>query len=485
MANSIKKAFKNSSIYLAFSLAQKGAAFLLLPVYTAMLSPEEYGTVGTILAFVEVVIPFASFSLSSAAMRMTYANKLQSNPREAWGTLLLGTIGISSFFCLIFLATIDQWSPFIFTGIPKAPFVLLGIVLVLVHSIFNMIQAYWRAVQVPQKVGVNNLLLFLLTVSLNLVFLFCLRMHGESLLWASVIAYVLATLQGLIGLKGRITLTFRWSTFFAGVKYAFPIIPHLMLGWVLKASDRYLIFLFIGEQSVGLYLAVSQIASMVGLVSTSIMQSFTPWYMEGQSIESGNSQKTNNFSIASLVLLSGIVIFLSLFSKELFQFVLHEKYNVAWIYLPGMAFAFLFQTAHAFFITPVTVDNPGRILISTLLAGPVSIALNLLLLPLLGLWAPVIASIVSMATMSLVSMIQCHSFKRQIYPWFVMYGIILGAGAISASNYLFSGELLPVISIKLAILIILATVALLVLTRKNPELAIQIAASLKKWKGQK
>lgn len=46
----INKILKNTSLYTLCALLQKGTGFLLLPIYTTYLKPEDYGTMNLILS---------------------------------------------------------------------------------------------------------------------------------------------------------------------------------------------------------------------------------------------------------------------------------------------------------------------------------------------------------------------------------------------------------------------------------------------------
>ena len=60
----IPRILRNSGLYSFVSFLQKGAAFFLLPVYTAYLTPEDYGTLSVIQALVSFFSIFLLFVVS-------------------------------------------------------------------------------------------------------------------------------------------------------------------------------------------------------------------------------------------------------------------------------------------------------------------------------------------------------------------------------------------------------------------------------------
>ena len=68
----IPRILRNSGLYSFVSFLQKGAAFFLLPVYTAYLTPEDYGTLSVIQALVSFFSIFLLLSLDGAAARFHF-----------------------------------------------------------------------------------------------------------------------------------------------------------------------------------------------------------------------------------------------------------------------------------------------------------------------------------------------------------------------------------------------------------------------------
>ena len=90
----IPRILRNSGLYSFVSFLQKGAAFFLLPVYTAYLTPEDYGTLSVIQALVSFFSIFLLLSLDGAAARFHFFSVDQYFGARIWGTILLLVLGI-------------------------------------------------------------------------------------------------------------------------------------------------------------------------------------------------------------------------------------------------------------------------------------------------------------------------------------------------------------------------------------------------------
>ena len=60
---------KNSLLYIISTLSVKAASFLLLPFYSYLVTPAEYGYVFVVSAFVSFMSIFMAFSLHGALSR--------------------------------------------------------------------------------------------------------------------------------------------------------------------------------------------------------------------------------------------------------------------------------------------------------------------------------------------------------------------------------------------------------------------------------
>ena len=57
-------------VYLGSKLITKGIAFFLIPVWTLVFTPAEYGTIGNLVAWAGFLSPLIMFGLPSATLRL-------------------------------------------------------------------------------------------------------------------------------------------------------------------------------------------------------------------------------------------------------------------------------------------------------------------------------------------------------------------------------------------------------------------------------
>ena len=77
--NKYKNLSKNVALFTVSSFGSKIIAFLLVPLYTSILSTEEYGTADLILETVSLLIPILTIDIQDAVLRFTIGNGDKKN----------------------------------------------------------------------------------------------------------------------------------------------------------------------------------------------------------------------------------------------------------------------------------------------------------------------------------------------------------------------------------------------------------------------
>ena len=87
---SIKRVLKNSSIYSFINVLQKAISFFLLPIYTAFLTPGDYGLVALISSFFGFIALLIMLALNGAISRYYFVYKNdEKRVKEFLGTIVI------------------------------------------------------------------------------------------------------------------------------------------------------------------------------------------------------------------------------------------------------------------------------------------------------------------------------------------------------------------------------------------------------------
>ncbi len=122
----MSKIVKNTALYTLSNILPQAVAFILLPLYTQYLLPEEYGIVNAMVAVQAILAIFFSLSIERSIIRMywDYPEKEKS---------FLGTLSISiivlSFFVLLVTFLLKDYLQLLFKEISFYPFYQFTIIM--------------------------------------------------------------------------------------------------------------------------------------------------------------------------------------------------------------------------------------------------------------------------------------------------------------------------------------------------------------------
>ena len=104
----IKDLTKNTLIITIGRISTQFITFLLLPLYTSLLSTEEYGTVDLITTLVQLIIPITSLTIDQGVFRYLLNCKDEKSIKKIVSNGLLFLIGFNMLFLILYLVIIPS-----------------------------------------------------------------------------------------------------------------------------------------------------------------------------------------------------------------------------------------------------------------------------------------------------------------------------------------------------------------------------------------
>ena len=405
------KLFSDTVILALGTFGSKLLVFLLMPLYTALLSPSQYGTAELITGTANLIMPFACIGITSGIFRFAAEKGTDREGVFSSGIVLLGAgLGATVLLGAVAYAIGGSWRN--------------EILLVVLYVLFADIQAvcaqYVRAIDRTRLFAVQGILNTLLTVACNILFLvvFDLGVRG----------YVLATVVGNIGTAvfliaaAGLWRVFRWEKVTRSAmrelfRFSLPMVPTTICWLITDLSDRYLVTYFCGDAVNGVYSAAYKIPTVVNLVSGIFMQA---WQFSAV-VESADEETCSRFysqvfrGFLSVIFIgSGGLI---LFSPLLCRLLLNSAYHEAWRYMPTLLCAAALESVVSFLASVYMVRKKSMHSFLTAVAGTgLNLLLNVLLIPrdgvLGGALGAAVATLIGYAAVYLLRMLDVPRLLR-------------------------------------------------------------------------
>ncbi|MCI8977705.1 MAG: oligosaccharide flippase family protein [Lachnospiraceae bacterium] len=380
---------RNTLLLTMATIINKGLQFLGIPFFSHWLTVGEYGQFDLLCTYISLLIPIISLSTHEAVFRFNLEEN-NKNKRKANITNCFVIYSIN--LCIFLIASL-----FIFNRLPLTVYVCFIFYLVTeLHSTY--LKGYLRSIKRIDIYSFSMVLTTILMILLVTVFVWIFKWGLAGIL----LGYAIGTLMGNILLciwgKWASMLCFRKcsiSNMWALVRYALPLIPNDISWWVMNASDRQIINVFIGDVANGVYAIAHKIPALCQVIFNMFSIS---WQQEIVTrIDSPDANKLinevfNTFLKVLLAVGGGLMAG----SFVLYYFIFDLKYFEAIYYSPILlTSAVLIAVSQFLGGVQIALKKTFHNGISTVIGAACNVWIHMLLISGLGLFAASISTLVS------------------------------------------------------------------------------------------
>jgi O-antigen/teichoic acid export membrane protein len=326
---------RNAGAYVSGSFLQRAADFILIPLWAAFLTPEDYAITGTMYAYRGMLLTVLVMGLNSALTRQYFDHLDDPQEQKRYvSSVYLFQLLVAG----ILIFSMDHWGFPIWmrlTGNKTAfdPFVRLMLWMTFTSAATQIPLALYQAQQkARQYVTILYGVFFLRIITMViLVVVFPLGAYGQLL--ADVIAGgIVSVLTLIIVAKNWFTLNFSWKYVREGLSFGLPLIPFLLALWVLEGADRMILEQLVSRTELGLYNFGYKVGSAVQYLVMGIFQAFTPYYFRIMLKGEGVEKKIEKFFVAFFGITAILSLAGALFAGEILHILMPDSYAGAEMY---------------------------------------------------------------------------------------------------------------------------------------------------------
>ena len=376
----IKDLTKNTLIITIGRISTQFITFLLLPLYTSLLSTEEYGTVDLITTLVQLIIPITSLMIDQGVFRYLLNCKDEKSIKKIVSNGLLFLIGFNMLFLILYLVII----PFL-SSLYK-----IWIVLILIATCFsNMFLQIARGLKKTVDYAAGSFICSFVTIVLNVLCIAFIKMGAEGNVICCIFLFLKLNIYKYISIK-----VYDKKIILAELKYSVPLVPNQLSLWVMNSSDRLIVSIILGTAANGI-LAVTHKFPAIFMTFFNIFQ--LAWHETG-AIHYFDEDRDVFFSqtIEKIITIFstfciGIIVCLPI----VFSWFVNSAYNEAYLNIPIYLVASLFNVIVGLLgVVYVATKKTIEIAKTTFIAAAINIVVNLLFVKYLGLYAASISTFV-------------------------------------------------------------------------------------------
>jgi len=414
---------KNSSVYVFSSIISAAIPFMLLPVFTRYLTPNEYGQIAMFSLLTTALAAVVGLSVIGAANRRFFDEDVTKLQLARFNGNCFIILLFSMSLALLILTVVDQWLTN-YLGIPLT-WLYLAVLSVFMNFILRMRLGQW---QIRGKAKAYAILqisnaFIVLVFSLLLVVLYHIGPIGR--VYGIVITSILVGFIAYFTLSKDELIVFKYNSVDIknALSFGVPLIPHVLGGFLLLSIDRLLINKELGLQMTGIYMVAINLGSALNLIFNSINKAYTPWLFaelnKNDEIKKMIIVKNTYLYFVFLIVMSLLSFFIA---PPLLKLIVGEKFHQAADVLPiivtGQVFIGMYSivTSYIFYI-----KKTKYLSYVTISSGGINIALLLLLIPEYGLYGAAFATLIANVCQFLCTWL--ISAKLYKMPWGLRKGL--------------------------------------------------------------
>lgn len=391
----MSKLVKNSMLYLTATIFLKGASFLLLPLYTKLVSPEEYGVVYLITTLGTFLSLLLSLSVRGAVSRFYFDNKQQEALKELYSCIVIFIFGFATISYLIIFAFVNPISDFMDISNP------LYLTFALIGSYASVFFPIILALLYVQEKGKLISLITILIGSFSIIMQLLLVLNMQDKIMAFMISLLI---NGLLQLSLFIFFSRKYFVFnlkFKNIKkyltYSLHSLPGDISVWIITFADRIMIDKYKGHADTGLYSIGYKLGQSPEILFQSINKAYVP-YVYNKYSDFNDENRNNTIKVGTFLftLFTGFIFVITVFSKDIVRLLNTSYKDSLWI-MVIILFSYLLSGYKLIFHNPLSFNEKFLKYKSGIwiFAAILNIALNFWLIPKYSMYGAAIATLIS------------------------------------------------------------------------------------------
>ena len=387
MKDKYKFLIKSTGILTLSSFSSKLLSFFLIPLYTFILSTQDYGTFDLITNTINLLVPILTLNIIDSIVVF----KIKYGIYDEIVSVVLRYVVSSIIFVGVIMCCNHYFN--IWNMGSLSFLIFLRYVTTVCNEIFN---EFAKAEERITDIAIAAFLCSLTVIVLNLLFLLVFHMKLDGFLLANSLGSLVSVLFLIVRLKIWRHFHFNIDKGIRNkmVRYSIPLIT-TTIGWIINATgDRYVVTFFYGVSVTGLLSVAYKIPGIIsmfnGIFSRSWQVSAIKEYNDGNNAFYANIYSYLNFFLTSMA--SCFIAFDKIISKFLFS----NDFYMAWKLVPFIVLGSVFGFIGGY-LGPILSARMDNITIakSVLYSSVLNIILNISLSFVLGPQGVTIATMLS------------------------------------------------------------------------------------------
>ena len=408
---------KHSSIYGMAPAISRLLGFLMIPLYTIYLSPEDFGIMDLLYTTTSLIEMVVGIGIATGVARFYFDSEIQSERNKVissafigLGAMLVPVVGLlslgSNLFAYYIVDSKDYGGYFIIA------FITMGL------GMLNQVNlAYLRAEKRSLTVVISSVGQVVVTLSLNIYFIVYLEMGVAGIFWGNLIAATVVMLTLTPYVLSKVGIRFSTDVIKGLVKFGLPMIPSNIASYIVVASDRYFVKEYVSVAETGIYSLGYKFGSLINnFVTSPFNQIYAPRRLELYKKDESHHLFGQVFTYFVIT-----IVFVGLGISVLSRNVIHlldSRYWEAYQVIPLLTLGHISLSFFYHFNIGIFISKQTKYFAYINLSNAaLNLALNFLLIPKYGMWGAAWATTICFTVRAALGYYYSSKFVPVVVEW--------------------------------------------------------------------
>ena len=388
--NKSKYLMKNMGILTISNFSSKILVFLLVPLYTSVLSTTEYGSYDLAVSIATLLYPILTLNIVDAVMRFSMD--------QTYDKKYIAYIGMKFVFLSIVIFGIGMYMLNI-TGLwSNINGLELFVFFYYISYVFNqfLIQ-FAKGLEKVIDMGVAGVVSTVVTIASNVLFLLVSKWGLIGFFFANILTQLMSCLYLAVRIKVWKYIDFKCSNKQLQKEmllYSIPLIVTTVGWWVNSTADKYVVVFMLGFASNGVLSVAYKIPQIINTLQGIFIQA---WQISAikEYGERDTAEFYGNAFISINLLMCIACSWLILLTRPLAHVLYARDFYQAWQYVPFLLIASVLNCASGL-LGPIlsAQKNSKAMMWSALIGAGTNIIMNIVFVYFIGIQGATIATVV-------------------------------------------------------------------------------------------
>jgi O-antigen/teichoic acid export membrane protein len=441
MKEKLKELTKDTAIYGISTMLGRFLNFILVPFYTNVFSPADYGVVILIYSYIAIFNIIFIYGMDAAFLKFA-AFKDIGDEKDNFSTPFLSILFTSLVFCGVLVLISRPIASFVELS-PNLNYLIILSALILFFDANSVISFLKLRLERKAKLfSFIKIISIVFNIVLNVFLILKMKWGIEAIFISNLAASIVSFLLLIPTLLKNIKFSFHKVLFKRLVKFGLPYLPAGLGMMLVQVIDVPILEKLTDIKTVGIYKANYKLGIFMMLFVNMFQYAWQPFFLTNAKEENAKeifSKVLTYFTIVGSLML----VLLSLFISDIVKInfagisIIGIEYWAGLYIVPVILLAYLFNGLYVVFSAGIYIEEKSVYAPIVAGAGAITnIIANYLLIPYLNIMGAALATLLSYFIMAAGYYIVTQKYYRINYDYYKLVKIAIGVLFVGTVYYL-------------------------------------------------